>query len=269
MSVEAILERSGTLPHLLQLYEADDTALVAKLAGYLGEGLRRGQAAIAIVSESRRAALTSELQRYGCSTAREIAGGRLILLDADRTLGRLMVDGYPDADRFDEIVGALVRQASASEGENRPRVYGELVGTLWRAEQFAAAIRIEQLWDQLQRENSFSLFCSYRIDVFGKEFDGHVVNALLCAHTHLLPTAIDDHLERALARAIQELLGLGPDELRNCIQDAGGAAWGVVPSAEAAILWLRREYPRYADTILESAKTYFAASTPRRGLEAI
>ena len=46
-----------------------------------------------------------------------------------------------------------------------------MVGLLWKARQFAAAIRLEQLWNKLLEQSAFSFYCAYAIDVFGKDFE--------------------------------------------------------------------------------------------------
>lgn len=32
-------------------------------------------------------------------------------------------------------------------------------------------IRLEQLWNKLLEQSSFSLYCAYAVDIFGKDFD--------------------------------------------------------------------------------------------------
>ena len=263
------MERPAARAHFVQLYEADDAALVSNVVAYLGEGLRRGQRALAVVTKPHEAAISQELQRSGCDVARAVADGRLTLLHTDEALARFMGDRHPDAARFEGSLGNMIRDAVTAEGATGVRVYGEMVGVLWAAKQYPAAIRLEQLWHHLQQKLDFSLFCGYPIDVFGKHFDGGIINALLCAHTHLLPTVSNPHLERALNRAMEDLLGLTPKELRASVGTVLVDAWGVVPNAEATILWLRRTHPRYADTILETAKTYYSAAVRRSGLHAI
>jgi hypothetical protein len=268
-AVEPLLERSDSPPHLVQLYEADDPALVANLLGYIGEGLRRGGFAIAIVTEAHLEAVSAGLLQRGFDVARHVSEGRLTLLTVGEILPRLMVDEQPDAARFDQHIATLIRKALAAAEGRGLRVYGEIVGVLWETKQFPAAIRLEQLWHRLQQELPFSLYCGYPIDVFGKHFDGSIINALLCAHTHLLPTVSNSFLESALERAMEELLGLEAADVRHRIGDVLADEWATMPNAEATILWLRRAHPRYADTILESAKTYYQAAVRRSSIQAI
>ena len=84
-------------------------------------------------------------------------------LDADTTLSSLLVDGEPDRDRFRSVVGTLLSDL-CSRHAGGVSVYGEMVGLLWSQGRVAAALRLEELWNELQRELPFSLLCGYRIE---------------------------------------------------------------------------------------------------------
>ena len=60
----------------------------------------------------------------------------------------------------------------------RPRAadpaFGEMVGLLWIERQQAAAIRLEQYWNEVLTGSTASLFCAYPIDVFDAAADSGV-----------------------------------------------------------------------------------------------
>ncbi len=85
--------------------------------------------------------------------------GQFVALDAAETMAMFMVDGAPDPDRFDAVVGALVREAQASG--RRAFIFGEMVALLWVAGQVTAAMDLERLWNRLGAEEQFSLLCGY------------------------------------------------------------------------------------------------------------
>jgi hypothetical protein len=62
-----------------------------------------------------------------------------------------------------------------------------MVGLLWSARQFSAAIRLEQFWNKLLARSSFHLYCAYSIDVSEKQFQTHALDGVLSTHTHLIP----------------------------------------------------------------------------------
>jgi hypothetical protein len=81
--------------------------------------------------------------------------GQYASLDAAATLSQFMVDGEPSPGRFTEIVGSII--ARAANGRRRVRIFGEMVALLWADGNWAAAIRLEALWNDLARTHSFSL----------------------------------------------------------------------------------------------------------------
>jgi hypothetical protein len=95
------------------------------------------------------------------------------------------------------------------------------------------------------------------IDVFDKEFDLGVMDAILCAHTHLLPTGADSSLQLALQRAIEEIDGLRATGPKDLVPAGRKKNWAALPELEATILWLRANLPDKAEEILARARTYY------------
>jgi hypothetical protein len=168
-----------------------------------------------------------------------------------------MPDGRPDWENFERVVRQAMRQVCPAHGSEGLRAYGEMVGVLWKARQFAAAIRLEQLWNKLLEQSSFSLYCAYAIDVFGKEFAVANLDNVLCTHTHLVPSQPDGTLEAALNRSMDEILGSKADALRILIKANYRPAWAVMPAAEAIVLWLRKNLPEQADHIVARARYHY------------
>ena len=86
---------------------------------------------------------------------------RYIALDVHLILLSFMSDEGPDQQRFHQNMGLLMRQA-ASRGQP-VRVFGEMVSLLAEDGQVQAAIRLEELWNELSRHQNFTLFCAYRM----------------------------------------------------------------------------------------------------------
>jgi hypothetical protein len=188
--------------------------------------------------------------------SRAVLEGCLVFLDAETTLSQMLVDDLPDRDRFDTVIGAALRRVQERAGHSGVRAYGEMVGLLWRQGRFAAARTLEEYWNALLRVSSLSLFCAYPIDIFGDEFRFETVDPVLCAHTHMLP--VDEVLETALDRAMNEVLGRRVPSLRAIMKANHRPSWGVVPKSEAIILWLRNNLPGSADEVLRLARRYYA-----------
>jgi hypothetical protein len=248
-----LLEQPHPEEHLVQLYGKDDRLLTRNVSRYLSEGLRRGEGLLVVATVEHRGTLVRHLTEER-SYARAVLEGRLVFLDAETTLNRFLVDGEPDQSRFEGIIGEALRGVRASAVQSGVRAFGEMVGLLWQAGRYSAAIRLEELWNRVLQASDVSLFCAYPIDVFSPEFKVSAVDALLCAHTHVVPT--DAALEGALTRAMDDVLGTRVEGLRKLIKTNHRPAWASMPKAEALILWLRNNLPGSADQIVNRAREY-------------
>jgi hypothetical protein len=253
------LDNPQTDAHLVQLYGSDDGALIGNVVRYLFDGLTSGCGLLVVATQGHRVAFLRGLARVGADVDREMNRGRLVFLNASDTLGRLMVDGYPDAARFENNVGSALREATARAESGCARAYGEMVGVLWQAGQYPSAIRLEQLWNRLRATVPFSLYCSYPIGIFDRQFEMGVLDALMCAHTHLVPAHANVNLEKALSRAMDEVLGVAAAEVKPQASRVPRADWAKVPSPEAMILWLRSNLPEKAEAVLARARQYYPA----------
>jgi hypothetical protein len=259
-SCAALLDGVEPEEHLVQLYGSDDRLLTRNVARYLSEGLRRGDGLLMIATAEHRTTVT-RLLRDEAAYPRAVLEGRLVFLDAERTLARFMVDGSPDPERFRCVIGEALEGVRSRGVHTGVRAYGEMVGLLWKAGERAAAVRLEELWNDLLRQTDVSLFCAYPIDIFGPDFEPGTIDPLLCTHTHLVP--IDAVLETALDHAMDDVLGSRADEIRGMIQSNHRPAWGVIPRAEAVVLWLRNNLPGSANQILSRAREHYQAATSR------
>jgi hypothetical protein len=239
------------------LYEADEVALTQNVGLYLWEGLRRGEGVLAIVTPEHQELFSGHLDHLGADLPGLLSSRQLIFWDAQQTLNRFMDFGQPDWQRFESIIRRAMGQVRPCAGSEGLRAYGEMVGILWKARQFAAAIRLEQLWNRLLEQSSFSLYCAYAIDVFGKEFEVGNLDGVLCTHTHLVPAQPNGTLETALNRSMDEILGPKADALRVLIKANYRPGWAIMPTAEAIVLWLRKNLPGHADHIVERSRYHY------------
>jgi hypothetical protein len=246
--------------HVIQLYGSDDRLLARNVARYLSEGLKRGDGLLVIAGAEHRCTLSS-LLRAEPGYSRAVLDGRLVFLDAEGTLDRFMVEGSPDPVLFRSVIGAALQGVRSRAGHTGVRAYGEMVGSLWKEGQRAAAVRLEELWNDLLKQSDVSLFCAYPIDILGTDFEPGTVDPLLCTHTHLLP--LDPVLEEALDQAMTDVLGPRADDIRRLIQSNHRPSWAAIPRGEAVVLWLRNNLPDSADQILSRAREHYHAVASR------
>src|SRR5437763_15685858 len=146
--------------HFVQFCETD-AFLVNSLSEFIGTALRQGDAGIVLATQSHRESLEERLKVDGLDVAAARVSGQYVSIDAAAVLPKIMVDGSPDPERFAEVIGSIITRAA--EGRCHVRIFGELVALLWADGKRAAALRLEELWNDLARTYSFSLFCAYPI----------------------------------------------------------------------------------------------------------
>jgi hypothetical protein len=255
---EQLLHNPEPLDHFVQLYEADEQLLARNVARYFQAGLERGEPGLAVATPEHSAAILWELRRLDVDVEAAQRDSRLRVLDAGRMLARFIVAGFPDATRFEATIGTAVRDSIQAAAGRPLRAYGDMAGVLWEARQFPAAIRVEQLWHKLRKSACFTLFCGYPIDVF-TQLDIDLLDPLLCAHTHLLSSGGDGHLETALQHALDDVLGSEFNSVAPTLRGKLRSAWAQLPQAEATILWLRKNAPDRAEAVLASARRHYRA----------
>jgi hypothetical protein len=168
--------------HLVHIY-ADDGVFMDGLEGFVGEGLDAGDGVVVIATASHRCALEERLRLRGIDLSAACLSDQLIPQDAEETLSRFMVDGWPDDERFGRVVAELVGRAG--KGGRRVRAFGEMVSLLWARGDCGATVRLEYLWNNLCRQSAFSLFCAYPKIGF-TESPGLAVQAICAVHSRVI-----------------------------------------------------------------------------------
>jgi len=164
----AYLEKVQAHAHGVQFY-GDDAYLLDGLTRFIGGALGAGDSSIVIATRVHREGLTRRLANCGVDPAVATRQGRLLVLDAAETLAKFMVDGWPDSERFHQVVGSVVAQCRLSGRTNQSKLaaFGEMVALLWAEGKPEAAIRLEKLWNELARVHSFHLHCAYLLAISG------------------------------------------------------------------------------------------------------
>ena len=138
--------------------------MLERLTRFVGAALGMGDAAVVLATAAHRAELAARLGARSLDLPALIAQGRYVALDASEALAQIQGDdGQPDQGRFTEIVGGIVdRAAQAALCASSPvAVFGELVALLATAGDHAAAVALEQWWNELAEGRRFSLLCAY------------------------------------------------------------------------------------------------------------
>ncbi len=168
--------------HFVGFYETE-SFLVHSVRDFLAPGLATGGAAIVVATDSHRLSFDRALMEAGIELHEAHRCGRFITLDASETLTKFMVDGMPDAARFRAAMGKLVSRAAGSERD--VRIYGEMVAVLWDDGNVAAAIALEDLWNDLASRYPFSLFCAYPTRAFDTDTSTEAFRRICGQHSRV------------------------------------------------------------------------------------
>src|SRR5579871_558106 len=185
------LLQSGSAPHCqheVQFY-FDDRFLLKSLACFVRNALESGTSAIVVATRPHCTGLADQLRRDGVDLTSAIEQGRYVALDASETLNQFMVDGAPDETRCRKCVGEVISCSSyvAPREDSKVAIYGEMVSVLWQRGETHAALRLEQLWNQLSADYSFYLRCGYPIASFDRDAYSELFSRICSEHDVVIP----------------------------------------------------------------------------------
>ena len=197
--------------HFVQFYEADGF-LLNSLSGYVGGAIKSGDAALVVATKAHREGLDELLVANGIDISSAKGTGQFVSIDANETLATFMVDGIPNEQLFHQSLGSIL--LSVTDGRSRVRAFGEMVALLWEQGNYNGAIRLEELWNELQQTHSFSLFCAYPMNSLGRDGLADMHQSVCGVHSRVFPAESYSNLQnpdarlRAIARLQQQASAL-------------------------------------------------------------
>ncbi len=180
-------EASGekaTHRHEVQFY-SDDAVFLECFAHFVAVALKAGDAAIVFTTGAHRDALVRRIKAHGLDVDAVTRQGTYIHLDVAETLSKFMVNDMPDTARFLKAVGVLIKAATkAGKGEHsRVVACGECSPLLWAEGKLDAAIRLEQLFDEIAATNGVDILCAYPLRSFQGKQDEHAFQSICAVHS--------------------------------------------------------------------------------------
>ena len=196
--------------HIVQFYE-DENFFHNSVNGFVSAGLEKGDGVIVVASDMLCEHLGQSLATMGHNISEVKQKGQYIVLDAEDTLSKIMVESLPDRTLFQSVIGGLLDRVSSSHPSIR--VYGEMVNVLCAKGNFNGAMALEGLWNNLLKERSFLLFCGYTLKNFGKTTETTSFKDVCDSHQQVIP--VESYLEdknddkrRLIAELQQKALAL-------------------------------------------------------------
>jgi hypothetical protein len=255
---EVVKEQVGAVnkhhcDHLVQVYR-DPVELAESAAAFFGAGFELGQPAVAVVTAAHWPVMAERLEKRGWRVAELQAEGTLHVRDADETLAAISNRRGPVLRKFNDVVGSLLDLA-AGPGSQRVRAFGEMVDILVRRGERIEADTLERYWNELGEKKDFTLLCGYKVDLFDLQAQISLLPQVYRSHTHVLPPADAERMERAVGQALAEVLGADDAQkvYAQAVRDQESA-----PASHLALLWISAHMPRTAEEVLAVARLHFA-----------
>jgi hypothetical protein len=183
--------------HAVQFYD-DEPFLLETVGFFMRAGLAAGELGLIIATPAHTEGILSQLgQDVG---ERALAGGALLLVDADAMLARFMRGDEPDESSFEaaieRVFESLFDGLPAGERASDPaparrtrvRAFGEMVDLLWKRGNPAAALTLEEYWNRAAARHDLVLLCGYGMRNFYKADDTAPFGEVCRLHTHVMPT---------------------------------------------------------------------------------
>ncbi len=164
-----------TPPHAVQFYN-DDVFLIDTVSAFITAGLKENGAIIVIATAQHREELRNALQSANNSS--------ITYIDAVELLSAFIVDDWPNETRFTSTVGPLLQRAAL---KGPVRIFSEMAVVLWTEGKTRAAIRLEELGNELASQHAFSLLCAYPMSGFPDQKNNLSFLQVCRAHTHVQP----------------------------------------------------------------------------------
>jgi DNA-binding NarL/FixJ family response regulator len=167
------------------LFYSDDAVLLDRVTRFIAVALKTGNATIVLATKSHRDSIFQRLKAEGVDTDGAVQQGTYVSLDAADTLLTIMVNDMPDPVRFFGGIGGFIEAAAKAAKSERPQVvvFGEAVALLQAEDKVDAAIRFEQLGNDLTKTHEVNILCAYPLSSFHGEEDELVFQSICAEHS--------------------------------------------------------------------------------------
>jgi hypothetical protein len=175
-----------TWGHFVQFYEHDGF-LTENISHLAAETLRVGNSTILVATAAHLGDIEQRLAGCGFDLKQLRSEGRYVACDAEATLARLLIGGWPNAGRFQDIIGGTIKNAIDKSANRFVFAFGEMVALLCAANKADAALRLERLWNSLNATHRFSLCCAYPLSSFAHKSGAVLVFEICAEHSLAIP----------------------------------------------------------------------------------
>jgi DNA-binding NarL/FixJ family response regulator len=178
-------EPDPTIARFHEVRFAPHEGLLESFADFVAAALAAGKTAIFVASEPEHRSLAAKLQHRGVDFDSAVEQGRYMPQDVDHVLSGFMAGDLPDPSRFALRIRDLHARAVRAATGSPPRVVacGWIAPVLLARGNAEAAIRVEQLWDDMAVAAGVETLCGYpAMDTRG-ENERDIFQRICAVHT--------------------------------------------------------------------------------------
>jgi DcmR-like sensory protein len=243
--------------HFAQFHR-DHEDLVESVFAFLEAGLRRDCSVLIIAGAPSVDRLLERLNTGKFHYKSLSVSGQLAVLDTSALLEQLGDGGggTPAVEFQRAVVPVLSRLQPFGRGV---RVYSEIATTLWQNGDTELAVQIEEAWNTIAGQQSFSLYCGFHLNIQSENSYTAPLEELGRTHSDILGGADDERFGVALDRASKEIFGISLTQMAGVTRQDGARKF---PSGLRAMLWVSRNLPMSTAQLAERARQYFEESPP-------
>jgi DNA-binding NarL/FixJ family response regulator len=168
-----------TRRHEVEFY-SDDGAFVAAFAHVIEGALKAGNSVIVAATGSHREGILQKLQEHAVDIPACIERGSYFSVDVGEMLSAFVKDDVPDPMIFFKVAGDLIAAAARAAAKNQSRVAvcGECASVLWAQGKTDAAVKVEQLCNQLTKRYDIDILCGFTLNRFYREEDIQIFQSI-------------------------------------------------------------------------------------------
>ena len=178
-----ILSNPGPSAHIVYSY-TEDAQLADAVCLFASSGLRKGEAALLVLSGLHYDPVRERLEREGFDLAELEETGQLVCENARSLLDNFLFDGILDEHKFKTKIDRMIEKAKLGTGTRKHglvRVFGEMVDLIWAPHPKATA-RLEELWNDVIKVHAVPLLCAYSLAGTLNALPQHLVSC----HSHAI-----------------------------------------------------------------------------------
>jgi len=170
--------------HEAQFY-SDDSLFLDGFTRFISIALNAGNPAVFIGTASHTKTLLERLQAESPDIRTTIRQGRYVALTAAEFLSSFMVSDMPDAGWFLKVVDDLIVAArKGANGEHlRVAFCGECAHMSWAQGNADAAIRLEELWNEIAKTHNVDILCGYSLESLRCDEDSYTFRRICEEHS--------------------------------------------------------------------------------------